>query len=489
MIKTTYQTPELRNANDEVVQEGAFGKNTALSNSTNDAWIDFVMNNLEALHDTIGDSAPTLDGNGHVVEPANLAIGDEDGVRLKTGYLKTSGGTVSGTLNVAQNLKMQDNQENVFGGFYVPASSATSQYLQIYGGETPSSNGGNLQLPSDGSWTLQAKNGTTAYNLVGGTDGTLKWRGNNVAVTASPAFTGTPTAPTPSNGDNTTKIATTAFVRNNYLPLSGGTLNSTLTVLRGSGGAFFRSMLHGYSRGTAPSSTLYQSALLMTDQNGKRTGIIENTLGSGGDSYLCFRIYNNIGDTDSSAALIIGQRSDGSFYSTAPEPSATSNSNAIATTSWVNTKTSNLMPLSGGVSTGRVEDTDEVKYNYPGGGTTPIKIVYRATLTGDSVHFMDVYMGRNGKPDVACKVEIKTFNRTISAASVRSFGDVLNALSDTIFVHVENYILTVYYKSYNYDKSYFKTIRIGGATINRDVVGTTVDAIPDGAFVPTRAEA
>lgn len=214
MIKTSYQTPELRDANDNVVQEGAFGKNTALSNSTNDGWIDYVMNDLEALHDTIGDSAPTLDGNGHVVEPANLAIGDEDGVRLKTGYLKTSGGTVSGTLNIAQNLKMQDNQENVFGGFYVPASSATSQFLQVYGGETPSSNGGNLQLPSDGSWTLQAKNGTTAYDFVGGTDGTLKWRGNNVAVTASPAFTGSPTAPTQATNNNSTRLATTAYVVN-----------------------------------------------------------------------------------------------------------------------------------------------------------------------------------------------------------------------------------------------------------------------------------
>ena len=232
MIKTTYQTPELRDANDEVVQEGAFGKNTALSNSTNDAWIDYVMNDLEALHDTIGDSAPTLDGNGHVVEPANLAIGDEDGVRLKTGYLKTSGGTVSGTLNVAQNLKMQDNQENVFGGFYVPASSATSQFLQLYGGETPSNNGGNLQLPSDGSWTLQAKNGNTAYNLVGGTDGTLKWRGNNVAVTASPAFTGTPTAPTQAVNNNSTRIATTAYVVNDLktnAPLLSNTFITKLT--------------------------------------------------------------------------------------------------------------------------------------------------------------------------------------------------------------------------------------------------------------------
>ena len=33
------------------------------------------------------------------------------------------------------------------------------------------------------------------------------------APLASPAFTGTPTAPTPASGDNSTKVATTAFVK------------------------------------------------------------------------------------------------------------------------------------------------------------------------------------------------------------------------------------------------------------------------------------
>lgn len=50
---------------------------------------------------------------------------------------------------------------------------------------------------------------------------------NTKAPLASPALTGTPTAPTPTAGDNSTKIATTAFV-NNYLPLSGGTMTGTL---------------------------------------------------------------------------------------------------------------------------------------------------------------------------------------------------------------------------------------------------------------------
>jgi microcystin-dependent protein len=39
-----------------------------------------------------------------------------------------------------------------------------------------------------------------------------------LARLASPAFTGVPTAPTPSNGDSSTKIATTAFVQSNGTP-------------------------------------------------------------------------------------------------------------------------------------------------------------------------------------------------------------------------------------------------------------------------------
>lgn len=48
---------------------------------------------------------------------------------------------------------------------------------------------------------------------------------------ASPALTGTPTAPTPTAGDDSTKIATTAFVNTkagNYLPLSGGTITGNV---------------------------------------------------------------------------------------------------------------------------------------------------------------------------------------------------------------------------------------------------------------------
>ena len=50
MRPTVFQRAELRDENDNIVQQGTYGKGSALSNSTNDGWIDYVMNNLEALY-------------------------------------------------------------------------------------------------------------------------------------------------------------------------------------------------------------------------------------------------------------------------------------------------------------------------------------------------------------------------------------------------------------------------------------------------------
>jgi len=67
------------------------------------------------------------------------------------------------------------------------------------------------------------------------------------APLASPAFTGTPTAPTPSFGNNSTSIATTAFIANalaNYAPTNNATLTgaTSLVNLSVSGTASFASI-------------------------------------------------------------------------------------------------------------------------------------------------------------------------------------------------------------------------------------------------------
>ena len=201
MQKTVYQTPELRDSNDNIIQQGAFGKNTALSNSTNDGWIDYVMNNLEALHDVVGETSPTLDANGHVVEPANFAIGDEDGNRIKNSYLKLSGGKVTGIASFRTDLRMLDNQDNRWGGLYVPGTTSSVQYLSLYSG-TRATGDARLNLYSVGNGKFEitgySADGANAYTLTHDNNGNLNWRGYPLAW------------------------------KKDYLPLIGGTLSGWL---------------------------------------------------------------------------------------------------------------------------------------------------------------------------------------------------------------------------------------------------------------------
>lgn len=49
MEKTTYQLPEIRDASDNIIQSGTYGKKTAFANSTNNGVLDYINNNLEWL--------------------------------------------------------------------------------------------------------------------------------------------------------------------------------------------------------------------------------------------------------------------------------------------------------------------------------------------------------------------------------------------------------------------------------------------------------
>lgn len=67
MRKQAFQHAEIRDENDNIVNNGAYGKNTALSNAQNDGWIDHVMNNLEYLYE-----------NGTGGSNSNIAIVNAD---------------------------------------------------------------------------------------------------------------------------------------------------------------------------------------------------------------------------------------------------------------------------------------------------------------------------------------------------------------------------------------------------------------------------
>ncbi len=44
MKRQAYQHPELRDANDNIIKDGVFGKKTPLANAEGTGWIDYVAN-------------------------------------------------------------------------------------------------------------------------------------------------------------------------------------------------------------------------------------------------------------------------------------------------------------------------------------------------------------------------------------------------------------------------------------------------------------
>lgn len=75
MKKQTYQMPEIRDASNNIVQSGTYGRYTPLTNADNTGVLDYVNNNLEALHDaqqTGKGVRAAADINGQTIDIAAL---------------------------------------------------------------------------------------------------------------------------------------------------------------------------------------------------------------------------------------------------------------------------------------------------------------------------------------------------------------------------------------------------------------------------------
>ena len=144
-------------------------------------------------------------------------------------------------------------------------------------------------------------------------------------------LTGTPTAPTPSTSDDSNKIATTEYVKDNldnYLPLSGGSMSGRLTFNLNSS---FNAPLHFNNVTYSGSQTYNQCAITAyAGQETDTVGQVVFTNWNTGKRTTYIRAHDSTGYSE-----ITVSRNNGVNSATAPTPATTDNSTQIATTAYV----------------------------------------------------------------------------------------------------------------------------------------------------------
>ena len=131
-------------------------------------------------------------------------------------------------------LAITSSNKGCYGA--VPNTAANKATINASTGKITIPSGLNLGTSSSKLGNIVFRNATNAYTTTvnSGTPTanktiTLPTETGTLALLGSPAFTGTPTAPTAAAGTNTTQIATTAFVQTAVNNSSGGGGSYTLT--------------------------------------------------------------------------------------------------------------------------------------------------------------------------------------------------------------------------------------------------------------------
>jgi Chaperone of endosialidase len=238
---------------------------------------------------------------------------------------------------------------------------------------------GNPTAPTPAAADASQSIATTAFVSTALASGTVQsWNGRRGAVTltlsdvlsvgaaplASPAFTGTPTAPTPAAHDGSTKLATTAYVDNAVTASTGGvssfnTRSGAVTLLTsditGAGGAPIVSpALTGTptapTQGAADNSTKLATTAFVAAA--LATGAVQTFNGRSGAVVLSNADIVGAGGAPIASPALTGNP-------TAPTPTAGDNDTSIATTAFVTgavaaLNISNYLPLAGGTLTGNL---------------------------------------------------------------------------------------------------------------------------------------
>jgi hypothetical protein len=300
-----------------------------------------TVDNIKIGSTDIGSNSIPVYIKKGVISPCTDIVSSIQSAIDNAPYLPLAGGTVTGqiTINGTHNglnkraiLITGNNQSHAFAvqdtGLTkgtAPSSTRTIEGVAMYGNEMDSSN----KLISDFYTTVDASNTTKtilkAFNVSTATNQT----GSSLTLVAqSDGANYASLSQTPATTDNSTKIATTAYVKNNlsnYLPLAGGTIT----------GAIYNKDT-GATKGTKPTSNRWQLNYMYTDKNNVLFGGMERGYLSDGTNRINMIVYpGTTNNTDTNAQIGVGFDGSGNWFTYAPTPATSDASTKIATTAFV----------------------------------------------------------------------------------------------------------------------------------------------------------
>ena len=215
----------------------------------------------------------------------------------------------------------------------------------------------------------------------------------------SPAFTGTPTAPTPANNDNSTKVANTAFVKSvdstcvhktgEETIIGQKTFTVGIKAVNSNSNSKYQTQILGLEKGIYPSGTINDIFWSGYDSAGNRIATIQHYFYSSGAHSLEISNFAWVNNSTANSSLMLGQNADGSaFAKVTATPAQSSNTNDIATTAWTTTKLGNYLPLSGGQLTSSLSVTSS-------NGTISIRstALEKGTLPSSDTYIPSFYFG------------------------------------------------------------------------------------------------
>lgn len=250
MKPQAFQPGELRDEYDQIIRAGAYGKKTPFVNSDNNAILDYIMNNFDALYAQIPNGRAyvksvnniTPDSNGNVTVNVGSGGGTGTNITVDTTLSSTSTNPVQNkVIYAALNNKLdkngtatyaaRDSSGNIISSTYARKSELSSYVKSI----------NNVKPDSAGNVNISTGGGGTGTNIT--VDTTLSSTSNNAiankavysALNNKLDKTGTAEY---ARKDGAGNVITETYIKsvNGTTPDSNGNVNITVSGSGGSGG-------------------------------------------------------------------------------------------------------------------------------------------------------------------------------------------------------------------------------------------------------------